>query len=362
MCQHLTTGRAAAVTRSTMLWRTSEECEKYLSAASADPKVPHKKSTKVPKTTPKQVSSCSCHVSSGPRADLVPRNAGEKGACVRIACVGGGPAGLYASVLLKLRDPGHDVCVYERNEASTAPGWGVTFSVDLLHRLYRGDPASATQIQDSVLSWQEQTLQIRGARNVLRGGDVYNISRARLLEILVTRARDLGVRIEHGKEVGSPADLADTDLIVAADGLNSRMRQAGNFQTTETRGRNKHIWLGSDKLFTVFGYLFAPTDKGWLWAYAYAINDKHSTFIVECTPETYAGLGFDAMPTDEALPVLERIFGEYLDGHRLIGTLGDGSKAQWASFRTITNDHWHSGKVVLAGDSAHTANFTIGMG
>jgi anthraniloyl-CoA monooxygenase len=93
-----------------------------------------------------------------------------------------------------------------------------------------------------------------------------------------------------------------------------------------------------------------------------AINDKHSTFIVECTPETYAGLGFDAMPTDEALPVLERIFGEYLDSHRLIGTLGDGSKARWASFRTITNDHWHSGNVVLAGDSAHTANFTIGMG
>jgi 2-polyprenyl-6-methoxyphenol hydroxylase-like FAD-dependent oxidoreductase len=281
---------------------------------------------------------------------------------VRIACVGGGPAGLYASVLLKLRDSGHDVCVYERNDVSTAPGWGVTFSVDLLHRLYRGDPASATQIQDSVISWQEQALHIRGSRNVLRGGDVYNISRARLLEILATRAQDLGVRIEHGKEVGSPADLADADLIVAADGLNSRMRQAGNFQTTETRGRNKHIWLGSDKLFTAFGYLFAPTDKGWLWAYAYAINDKHSTFIVECTPETYAGLGFDAMPTDEALPVLERIFGEYLDSHRLIGTLGDGSKARWASFRTITNDHWHSGKVVLAGDSAHTANFTIGMG
>ena len=110
---------------------------------------------------------------------------------MRIACVGGGPAGLYASVLLKLRDSGHDVCVYERNEASTAPGWGVTFSVDLLHQLYRGDPASATQIQDSVICWHEQALQIRGSRNVLRGGDVYNISRARLLEILVTRAQDL---------------------------------------------------------------------------------------------------------------------------------------------------------------------------
>jgi 2-polyprenyl-6-methoxyphenol hydroxylase-like FAD-dependent oxidoreductase len=281
---------------------------------------------------------------------------------VRIACVGGGPAGLYVSVLMKLRDPGHDVCVYERNPADTAPGWGVTFSEDLLRELHRGDPESASQIREAVICWREQVLEIRGARDVLHGGEVYNISRARLLEILATRARDLGVRIEHGKEVGAPADLADADLIVAADGINSRMRQAENFNTTETVGRNKHIWLGSDKLFTEFGYLFAPSDQGWLWAYAYAINDKHSTFIVECTPETWAGLGFGEMRADEALPVLERIFAGYLDGHRLIGTLGDGGPARWASFRTISSEHWHSGKVVLAGDSARTANFTIGMG
>lgn len=281
---------------------------------------------------------------------------------MRIACVGGGPAGLYSSVLMKLRDPGHDVCVYERNSADTAPGWGVTFSEDLLRELRRSDPESARQIREAVICWQEQVLEIRGARDVLRGGEVYNISRARLLEILTTRARDLGVRIEHGKEVGAPADLADADLIVAADGINSRMRQAERFNTTETTGRNKHIWLGSDKLFTEFGYLFAPSDKGWLWAYAYAFNDKNSTFIVECTPETWAGLGFGEMSTDEALPILERIFADYLDGHRLVGTLGGGGKARWANFRTISNEQWHSGKVVLAGDSARTANFTIGMG
>lgn len=277
---------------------------------------------------------------------------------MRIACVGGGPAGLYASVLIKLRDASHDVCVYERNAADTAPGWGVTFSADLLREMYRGDEESARQIHEAVICWHEQVLQIRGARDVLRGGDVYNITRARLLEILAVRARDLGVRIEHGKEISSPEDLADADLIVAADGLNSLLRRAESFRTTETLGRNKHIWLGSDKPFTEFGYLFAPTDKGWLWAYAYAINDEQSTFIVECTPETWVGFGFDSMPTDEALPILERIFGDYLDGHRLIGTLGDGSKARWANFRTISNEHWHSGKVVLAGDSARTANFT----
>ena len=281
---------------------------------------------------------------------------------MRIACVGGGPAGLYASVLMKLHDSGHDVCVYERNEARTAPGWGVTFSVDLLQRLYRGDPVSARQVQDSVIRWREQVLRIRGEQNVLRGGDVYNISRVQLLRILAKRALDLDVRIEYCKEISDPADLADTDLIVATDGLNSRIRQASQFPTTESLGRNKHIWLGSDKLFKAFGYLFAPSDEGWLWAYAYAINDTHSTFIVECTPETWEALGFGAMSTDEALPVLERIFGDYLEGHRLIGTLGDGSKARWANFRTISNEHWHSGNVVLAGDSARTANFTIGMG
>jgi 2-polyprenyl-6-methoxyphenol hydroxylase-like FAD-dependent oxidoreductase len=227
---------------------------------------------------------------------------------------------------------------------------------------WRATPEPARQIREAVICWQEQVLEIRGARDVLRGGEVYNISRARLLEILTTRARDLGVRIEHGKEVGAPADLADADLIVAADGINSRMRQAESFNTTETAGRNKHIWLGSDKLFTEFGYLFAPSDQGWLWAYAYAFNDKNSTFIVECTPETWAGLGFGAMSTDEALPILERIFADYLDGHRLVGTLGGGGKARWANFRTISNEQWHSGKVVLAGDSARTANFTIGMG
>ena len=281
---------------------------------------------------------------------------------MRIACVGGGPAGLYASVLMKLRDPGRDVCVYERNAADTAPGWGVTFSEDLLRELHRSDPESARQIHDTVICWHEQVLAIRGARDVLRGGEVYNISRAGLLEILTTRARDLGVRFEHGKEVGAPADLADADLIVAADGINSRMRQAENFNTTETAGRNKHIWLGADKLFTEFGYLFAPSSHGWLWAYAYAINDKHSTFIVECTPQTWQETGFGEMSTDEALPILERIFADYLDGHRLIGTLGGSGTARWANFRTISNEHWHSGKVVLAGDSARTANFTIGMG
>ena len=133
-----------------------------------------------------------------------------------------------------------------------------------------------------------------------------------LLRILAKRALDLDVRIEYCKEISDPADLADTDLIVATDGLNSRIRQASQYPTTESLGRNKHIWPGSDKLFKAFGYLFAPSDEGWLWAYAYAINDTHSTFIVECTPETWEALGFGAMSTDEALPVLERIFGDYL--------------------------------------------------
>ena len=263
---------------------------------------------------------------------------------------------------MKLRDPGHDVCVYERNAADTAPGWGVTFSVDLLRRLYRGDPESARQIRDSVICWREQVLEIRGARDVLRGGDVYNISRARLLEILTTRARTWASASSTARRSASPRIWRTPTSLSPRTGSTAGCGGRNSFDTTETAGRNKHIWLGSDKLFTEFGYLFAPSDKGWLWAYAYAFNDKNSTFIVECTPETWAGLGFGGMPTDEALPILERIFADYLDGHRLVGTLGDGGKARWANFRTISNEQWHSGKVVLAGDSARTANFTIGMG
>lgn len=282
---------------------------------------------------------------------------------MRIVCVGGGPAGLYLSLLLKLRDPGHDVTVFERRRSS-ASGWGVTFGPDLLQQFYRNDPESAREIQQAVSCWRDQVAYIRGEKVMMHsGGKGYSISRQRLLDILAARAQDLGVRLEYCPEGVSLSQLPEADLVVAADGVNSRIRQAvGNFQTEVSEGRNRYIWLGTNKVFEEFRYIVAPTNSGWIWAYAYGVNAESSTFIVECAPETWAGLGFDMMSTDDALPTLERIFNDHLAGHRLIGTLGDDNTAGWLNFRTISNHRWHSGKIVLVGDSAHTTHFTIGMG
>lgn len=282
---------------------------------------------------------------------------------MKVACVGAGPAGLYLSILLKLRDPAHDITVYERRQSSSVTGWGVTFGRTLLAHLNEQDRESADRIREAALFWEDQVIHIRGARVSAPFGGSYNISRRHMLDILSDRAQELGVCIEYGREMRSLSELPDADLIVAADGVSSQVRgEAGDFGTQDTWGRNKYIWLGADKAFEVFSFFFVPTPSGWIWAHAYGIDPETSTFIVECTSETWTGLGFDALSTDEALSLLEKLFREPLAGHRLLGDLGDGTKARWLNFRTISNQHWYAGNVVLAGDSAHTAHFAIGMG
>jgi 2-polyprenyl-6-methoxyphenol hydroxylase-like FAD-dependent oxidoreductase len=281
---------------------------------------------------------------------------------MRAVCVGGGAAGLYLSLLMKLRKPDCEITVFERKEYGSASGWGVTFGAHLLQEFYKNDPKSAQEIHQAAICWREQVIHIRDQKVPYSGSEVYNISRQRMLEILSARAQDLGVRVKYGHEVLSLSELPEADLIVAADGVNSRIRQAaGDFQTHVDSGRNKYIWLGADKAFNEFNFIFALTDSGWIWAYAYGIGTGSSTFIVECAPETWAGLGFDAMSTDEALPILEKLFSDQLAGHRLIGQL-DGGKARWLNFNTIENKSWSSGRAVLIGDSAHTAHYSIGMG
>ena len=171
------------------------------------------------------------------------------------------------------------------------------------------------------------------------------------------------MQVEFGHEVRDPSQLPEADLIVACDGVNSRTRiETEGFQTDVQLGSNRYIWLGTDKVFESFTFPFVPTDSGWVWAHAYGIDAKTSTFIVECTAETYAGLGFDTMPPDACLSVLEKIFAGHLDGHQLIGQFPDGTNAPWLNFRTVTNQRWYQGRTVLAGDAAHTTHFTIGSG
>jgi anthraniloyl-CoA monooxygenase len=282
---------------------------------------------------------------------------------MRIACIGGGPAGLYFALLMKLSGPGDEVTIFERSCPGAARGWGVVFWDDLLEQLGQADPPSARQIEEVSFRWDGQVVDVHGTQvrdDSLRG---YGISRQRLLEVLTRRAQEAGVLVEFGHEVTDPSQLPEADLVVACDGVNSRTRLVTQgFQTDVQLGRNKYIWLGTDKVFETFAFPFVFTESGWVWAHAYGIDTETSTFIIECTAETYAGLGFDTMPSAACLTVLEEIFASQLDGHRLIGQYPDGTDAPWLNFRTVTNKRWYQGTTVLAGDAAHTTHFTIGSG
>lgn len=280
---------------------------------------------------------------------------------MKIACVGGGPAGLYFALLMKLHDRRHDVTVFERNVAGSTYGWGVVFGDDLRHRLHSADPVSAGQLDQAAFRWVNEVVDIDGER-ALAECDGYSVNRRLLLDILAGRARDLGVRIEFDHEV-TPGQLPDADLIVACDGVSSRTRlDAGTFQTGIDVGANKYIWLGTGKVFESFTFPFVRTDSGWVWAHAYGFDAQSSTFIVECSPRTWSGLGFDTMAPQDGLALLEKLFEHQLDGHRLAGDVRDDVSPRWLNFRTVTNQRWYDGKVVLAGDAAHTAHFTIGSG
>jgi 2-polyprenyl-6-methoxyphenol hydroxylase-like FAD-dependent oxidoreductase len=278
---------------------------------------------------------------------------------MKIACVGGGPAGLYLAILMKTRDPEHDLTVFERNPPGVTYGWGVVFWDDLVEQLETSDPATASEIRGSSLRWSGQQLAVEDKEPVQVGGHGYGIGRQRLLNILVERARGLGVRVEFDSEI-EDADELRADLIVACDGVNSPIRQLrpDRFQTDVVVGRNKYIWLGTSRVFDAFTFAFVHTDAGWIWCHAYGFDGTTSTFIVECSPETWARLGFDRLSEDDSIQLLEQLFERQLQGH----PLKTKARASWLNFRTVTNAKWHADNIVLMGDAAHTTHFTIGSG
>jgi 2-polyprenyl-6-methoxyphenol hydroxylase-like FAD-dependent oxidoreductase len=282
---------------------------------------------------------------------------------MRIACVGGGPAGLYFALLMKLHDPAHDITVFERNAAGSTQGWGVTFGREMRTELHRGDPVSADEIDKAACRQFDQVVDIHGERVLHPGGGGYGIGRQRLLDILAARAASLGVRIEYGHEVLSSLRLPAADLVVACDGVNSRTRLVvGQFDTSVRVGGNKYLWLGTSKMFKAFTYAFVRTDCGWIWAYAYGSGPGLSTFIVECSAETWDRLGFGVMPPRDNVTLLEKLFACQLDGHSLLADVPRDGSTGWLNFRTVTNGRWHDGNTVLVGDAAHTTHFTIGSG
>lgn len=283
---------------------------------------------------------------------------------MRITCVGGGPAGLYFSLLMKLRDPRHEIHLLERSPTGATQGWGVTLGQDVLEKLHDIDAASAEELRNAALRWTRQVVRIGGSQEARGGYSIYNIGRQALVDILARRAKDAGVRIDYGCEIGSLAELPPADLIVAADGAGSRLRSAAEGLGTNARPTgNKYIWLGGSLPFgDTFNYLFTLTPHGWVWAYAYQFDARAGTFIAECSPRTWAELGLDAMSADEGAALLSDLFKDHLDGHQLTARFPDGTSARWLDFRVITNQRWHSGNLVLVGDSAHTAHYSLGQG
>lgn len=282
---------------------------------------------------------------------------------MKVACVGGGPAGLYLSILLKRQDPTHDITVHERNPEGSTYGWGVTYWRALLDRLHAHDPESARAVEESSVRWNEGVAHVRGELTRQPGDEGHGIGRHRLLEILADRARALGVRLEFESEIRAD-DLPEADLVVAADGVHSalRTRHAGHFGAHLTPGRNRYVWLGTTRVFDSFTFAFVETGHGWIWCYGYPYDPGHSTCVIECAPETFTGLGLDRQGESERLALLEQLFAHVLDGHRLIGRPAGEGGSPWATFRTLTNRTWHRGNLVLLGDAAHTTHYSIGAG
>lgn len=283
---------------------------------------------------------------------------------MKVDCVGGGPAGLYLSILLKLQDPSHDITVHERNPEGSTYGWGVTYWRGLLDKLHAYDPESARAIADHSVNWNEGVARVRDLATRHSGDEGFGIGRHRLLELLAARARSLGVRLEYEHEIDAADPPAGADLVVASDGVHSALRthHAGHFGSELRPGRNHYIWLGTTKVFDAFTFAFVETDHGWIWAYGYGFGPDRSTCVVECAPETFTGLGLDGADEAESLALLEKLFADTLDGHALIGRSPDDGSSPWLNFRTLTNRTWYRDNLVLLGDAAHTTHYSIGAG
>jgi anthraniloyl-CoA monooxygenase len=286
-----------------------------------------------------------------------------------VAIVGGGPAGLYLSILLKKSRPDLEVVVHERNTPQDAYGFGVVFSDETIDHFEVADRKSFESMARNFKRWGEIRVRHPEGREVVSGGHGFSaISRRTLLETLTGRAGELGVDLRFSTEVRDLSGLRGADVIVGADGANSTLRRglAGHLGPSVELARNKYIWFGTRKVFDEFNFIFEDTPEGMVWAHVYPYGTEGSTFIVEMRPEVWAALGFDATMADDmapghsdeyALRRCEEIFAPHLDGDVLLG-----NNSRWLQFPTVVCKRWHHGNVVFMGDAIHTAHFSVGSG
>jgi len=285
---------------------------------------------------------------------------------MKIACLGGGPAGLYFAISMKLRDAGHDVTVFERNRPDDTFGWGVVFSNETFDNIAANDPVSADTIRAHFAYWDDIAVHYRGQRVVSSGHGFSGIARKQLLMLLQQRALALGVILNFQTEIASAAELARSyDLVVAADGLNSKTRNefSDHFKPAIDVRKNKFVWLGTRQKFDdAFTFIFEQTAHGWIWAHAYQFDADTATFIVECSPTTWEKFGFGAMSQEDSCRACERIFANYLGGHRLMSNAAHIRGSSWLNFPRVLCEKWSHRNIVLMGDAAATAHFSIGSG
>ena len=286
---------------------------------------------------------------------------------MKILCLGGGPAGLYFAISMKLRDPAHQVTVLERNRANDTFGWGVVLSDDALGRMQKNDPTSTEAIRSHFAYWDDIAVVHNGHRTVSGGHGFAGIGRRQMLIILQARARELGVDLRFETEFKSAEDYRrDYDLVVATDGINSLVRReyAGHFQPDIDTRKCKFVWLGTHQRFDdAFTFIFEKTEHGWVWAHVYQFDDKTATFIVECLPETWGRWGFEHMSKEDTVATCQRIFAAHLGGHDLMSNAAHlRGSAVWMQFPRVICEKWYHENVVLMGDAAATGHFSIGSG
>jgi anthraniloyl-CoA monooxygenase len=291
---------------------------------------------------------------------------------MKIVCIGGGPSGLYFALLMKQQNPRHDIVVVERNKPYDTFGWGVVFSDQTLGNLTAADPESAARILGAFNHWDDIEVNIRGHKIRSGGHGFCGIGRKRLLNILQERCEELGVQLVFETDVQSEDAYGDADLIIASDGLNSRIRtrHAETYRPDIDLRDCRFVWLGTRKLFEAFTFAFEETEWGWFQAHAYRFDDDTSTFIVETPERVWRAAGLETMEKEDAIAFCEKLFAKYLDGNALMSNASHlRGSAQWIRFPRVVCQTWlHRGgprgttPVVLMGDAAHTAHFSVGSG
>jgi len=278
---------------------------------------------------------------------------------MNIVSVGGGPAGLFFAILMKGRDPAHRIRIVERNRPGDTFGWGVVFSDETLGNIAAAEPVTYDSIARAFAHWTDIDIRYRGEILTSTGHGFSGLSRQKLLDILQARAASLGVELLFQTEVADLARWRDADLLLGADGVNSRVRElyAAHFLPTIDWRANRFTWLGTTRQFPAFTFIFKENEHGLWRVHAYRFDAVHSTFIVETSEATWRRAGLDTASEDETVAYCERLFAAELDGHPLLK-----NRSLWRSFPNVRNAHWSHGNIVLVGDAAHTAHFSIGSG